>query len=101
MKNIKLSDHAADELADVRLHLAKAQPIKFPKKPSYSVTVEFLTWWFEKTRGSSDVSMAEFSPTTRTGRPTKSLLISKDRPVSPSVIRKLAGVDRCGLPGKL
>lgn len=101
MKKLTISDPAAHALDEVRVELAKLQPIKFTKRPSYSVTLEFLAWWFQNTITGSGIDLSEFSPITRNGRPMKPALISDCRPVSPSEIRKLAGVDRCGLPDKL
>ena len=93
MKSLQISDPAAAALASVQSRLLELDSVKFTTSPSSSVTIEFLQWWFENTIKGSGIDLGEFSPATRVGRPVKPALVSECRPIAPSTIRKLAGVD--------
>jgi len=84
-----LSIDAADQLAALKGELDE-WPSWF-HSTSTSVVLELLIWRFKN----PDKRIESFSPSTRHGRPTKGLgeHLTNDRPVPPSTIRKLAGVD--------
>ena len=89
-RHFALSDPAADLLADLKADL-KHNPL-WPFATTASVLIEYLIWRSENGRAAP---LRDFHPETRHGRPTKGLgeHLTNDRPVPPSQIRKLAGVD--------
>ena len=95
-KVIGISKPSHKQLLAVRLFIHH-NPDKFPDVPegngsSWSLTIEFLCWWFEQTRDSAiepRPKLLEWRPETRVGRPTT---CGTARPITPGQMAKKHGL---------
>ena len=87
-----LSAPAAAAFAEFKAFMLEKHEVKL----SSSTAIEFLVWHYEQTRdGGPPPAFSSFKPETRKGRPQMWAIEKlRDRPVAPSTIRKLAGLDR-------
>ena len=89
-KTVRLSRPAFEIFAEVRQSLKELMPLHFDDEPSASVSIEFLAWWFDQTRGMDGApNPRKWSAKTKKGRPS----VGADAiPVSPSKLRKGTGL---------